>query len=369
MGISSDAWVSTVTEAWYGSSMSPDQFQQMWQTFLSSPDVKYLPANATPEEIHALYLQFIAHQISSVDPWFAQIAQEVLGPLSDADVQQILQSFLALPQVVSMRQPASQDAYHTLFGQYLSSIVLSQNSWYQNATQAVYGPMTQDNLETLVLSFVMSPAVGALPPSATAADYQQLYMQFLSSALQQAHQIEQATAVSPEAVAQGKILMSIFELLAKMTEQTSIAQITDGQVINYLTQKQEQYAQMLANVPLYVGGGIADLGLNATLKTLGLTTNVSVTNPNVPSSTFDNVQSPDIGLQFWWNMVTYGQSPPPNGLPPFDGTVTPAPGTNVPIVQLVSQMIAEQATTLDCGTVSGGAYNGTHMLLILTPQS
>ena len=95
-----------------------------------------------------------------------------------------------------MRQPASQDAYHTLFGQYLSSDRPLSQSWYQNATQAVYGPMTQDNLETLVLSFVMSPAVGALPPSATAADYQS-GTQFLSSALQQAHQIEQATAVSP----------------------------------------------------------------------------------------------------------------------------------------------------------------------------
>jgi hypothetical protein len=291
MGIASDAWFSTVTQEWYGSTFTPDQFQQMWQEFLSSPDVKYLPANATEEDYHRLFLQFIAPQIIAADPWFAQITQAAYGSsLTDAEVKQIVESFLALPEVLALRQPASQAEYHTIYLRFISQIILSQDTWYKNATLQFYGETTADQLQQILLEFLSSPAVLALPSTATAEDYQSLYIQFLYSHLKQTYQISVATAVSPDTVAQSKVLWSVFNLLSNMITTMSIAQIRDSEVMLYLTEKRNEYAKMLAAVPLYVGTGTVDTSLNDTLAKQGLEGYAAVTNNliNVDVSHFNS---------------------------------------------------------------------------------
>ena len=281
MGISSDTWFATITQEWYGSTFTPDQFQQMWAAFLSSPDVKYLPANATDEDYRSLFLQFIAPQICASDPWFAQITQAAYGnSLTDDQVQEIIKSFLALPQVVQMAQPASQSAWHSLYAAFIGQIILSQDSWFENAITQFYGETTPEQMEQILMSFLTSDAVKALPSNATIEDYQRLFMQYLTSNLEHTYQVSAATTVSPNTVIQSEILSKIYDLLSQMITTTSIAQIRDGNVMLYLTKKKNEYGKMLASLPLYVGSGTVDQSLNNKLTSLHLEGHAVTTNLN-----------------------------------------------------------------------------------------
>jgi hypothetical protein len=350
MGISSDTWFSSVTKEWYGTSLTPDQFHTMWQEFLSSPDVKYLPANATAEDYHRLFLQFIAPRISEADPWFAQITQAAYGnSLTDAQVEQILKSFLALPEVLSLRQPATEADYHRLYLRFIAQLILTQDPWFENATLQLYGKTTPDQLERLLLDFLASPEVLALPSTAAVEDYQRLYIAFLSSRLREVYRAEEATAVSPEAVAQSKLLYSIFEILAQMITTTSIAQIRDSEVMMYLTQKRNEYAKMLAAVPLYMGAGTVDKELNKVLSSEGVEGYVTTTN---------NISNPN-GIKHWNSSLYWIQNDvynliAQNGLSPILSTVLQG---QVDVINQTGQTVTyyDSPEYYDL-TVSGGGY-------------
>jgi hypothetical protein len=281
MGISSDTWFSTITQEWYGSTFTPDQFQQMWAAFLSSPAVKYLPANATDEDYRRLFLQFIAPQICSSDPWFTQITQAAYGnSLTNDQVREIIKSFLALPQVIQMAQPASQSTWHSLYATFIGQIILSQNSWFENAITQFYGETTPEQMEQILMDFLTSDTVKALPSTAIIEDYQRLFMQYLTSSLEHTYQVSAATAVSPDTVIQSEVLSKIYDLLSQMITTTSIAQIRDGEVMLYLTQKKNEYGKMLASIPLYAGSGTVDQALNKTLTSLHLEGQAVTTNLN-----------------------------------------------------------------------------------------
>ncbi len=262
MGIVSDTWFSYVTREWYGKDFTQDQFQEMWREFLLSSEVRALPANATPEEYRRLYLQFIAHHILDTNPWFAQITQAAHGnTLTDAEVEQIIRYFLTLPEVLSLPATATEADYRRLFLRFIARLILEQDPWYQRATLQLYGETTAQELERLLLDFLGSPEVIALPVTATPEDYQRLYVKFLSSKLNRAYQAELATTASPEAIAKSKLMYSIFEILAEMLTTTSVTQIRETEVVTFLTKKREEYTKMLSHVPLYVGTGTVDLEL------------------------------------------------------------------------------------------------------------
>ncbi len=279
MGISSDTWFSSVTREWYGTSLTPDQYQQKWEEFLTSDAVRSLPANATPEDYHRLYLQFIATQIKSTDPWFAQMTQAAYGnTLSDVEVDQIIRYFLTLPEVLALPATATEADYHRLFLRFIAQLILAQDPWFMKATVQFYGQTTDDELARILLDFLGSPEVIALPSTATEDDYKRLYLQYISSHLKRIYQAEAVTGASPEAVAKSKLMYSIFEILAQMITTTSIAQIKDSEVIAYLTHKREEYIKMLTKVPLYTGTGTVDVDFAASLTKAGYEPYVTITN-------------------------------------------------------------------------------------------
>jgi hypothetical protein len=179
-----------------------------------------------------------------------------------------------------MKQPASQDAWHSLYATYIGQIILSQDAWYQNATLQFYGETTEAQMEQILMGFLTSDAVKALPSTATEDDYHRLYMQYITSHLENVYQVSVATNVSPDTVAQSEILSTVFDLLAQMITTTSVAQIRDSQVMLYLTQKKNEYAKMLASVPLYTGTGTVDESTNDQLYKRELEGKVQTTNLN-----------------------------------------------------------------------------------------
>lgn len=361
MGISPDIWFSTITEEWYGDTLTPDQFQQMWQEFLSSPDVKYLPANATPEDYHRLYLQFIAPHISQADPWFAQVTQAAYGnTLTDNEVQQILKSFLQLPEVLALPSTARTADYHQLYLRFLAQRILSVDPWFQNAIVKFYGEVTADEQERILLDFLGSPEVLALPASATTEDYQRLFVKFVSSHLNLIHQTEAATATSPEAVAQSKVLWSVFELLAQMITTTSIAQIRDSEVINYLTQKRNEYAKMLSKVPLYAGSGSVDLTLANDLSKKGLEGYVTVTNNLDNCNGIDHWNSTLNVCEWYWTdgLIVTGATLKARLSSVFQGLVDQINATGRTTVYYDSPSYKD-------GTWSGGGYTKVMVIKVV----
>jgi flagellar hook-basal body complex protein FliE len=360
MGISPDIWLSTITEEWYGDTLTSDQFQQMWQEFLSSPEVKYLPANATPEDYHRLYLQFIAPHISQADPWFTQITQAAFGnTLTPSEVQELLKSFLELPEVLALPSSARAADFHQLYLRFLAQKILSVDPWYTNAIVQFFGNVTTDEQERILLDFLGSSEVLALPTSATTEDYQRLFVKFISSHLNLIHQAEAATAASPEAAAQSKVMWSIFELLAQMITTTSIAQIRDSEVINYLTQKRNEYAKMLSEVPLYTGSGSVDLSLAKDLSNKGVEGYVTIAN---------NLQNINVG--HWGSTLNVCEWYWTTGLIVTGATLKATLST---VLQgLVDQINATGRTTVyydspsyHDGTWSGGGYTKVMVIKVV----
>lgn len=298
MSIPSDTWVSSVTQKWYGNTLTSDQFEEMWRAFLASDAVRALPANATVEEYHRLYLQFIADQIIDADPWFAQITRAAYqSSISDAEIRQLVRDFLKLKEVLAMPQPATAADYHRLYLRYLTQIVLSEDEWFTNATFQFYGQVSDDELEQILLDFLASPEVLALPSDATVEDYQRLYVQYLSSEHNKVYLSEAATSVSPEQIEQSKIMMKVFDLLADMISTSSIAQIRSMGAVMFLTKKREEYGKMLSQVPLYIGTGTVDLELNDHLVSLGLLPVVT----RVTDLVNGDIPDWDHSLFYWYN--------------------------------------------------------------------
>ena len=284
MKISSDPWFSSVTEGWYGSTSF--NFNDLWSAFLSSDDVKYLPASATDAEYRQLYLKFlvqrpeIAANILAANSWFRADTNALYAPAqlplpspasaifqptqlsvpTDAELLDLVQAFLALPEVLDL-SGASIERYRPLFIRFVVANILASDTHqgYSNAIDQFCGTTLLGERRKIMFAFLSSPEVLSLPPLADAEDYARLFITFLTSSLNQTYRSEQATALSPEAIEQYKVLWSVFDILADMLTTTSLSQIRGGQTIRFATAKRQAYVDMLTRTPIYKGTGIIDL--------------------------------------------------------------------------------------------------------------
>ena len=267
MGISSNSWFASVYETWLGTSMS----QSTWESFLSDNDVQQLAANNT-SDYQRLYLQKFIASTFGQDAIVKGLTQEAYPGATDDQTKTLIQSFFEQPQVLALPATATKQDYYTLYWAYLFETALlndpTVSAWFQSTAEQFCGSVTQSQLQQIIAAFLATSSVQSLPSSATLEDYQRLFIQYLSSALNQTHIAEQVTGQSPEAVQQYKILWSVFGLLAQMLSTMTISQIRNAVAVQFLQQKRSVGAGGYDKAPTYVGDGTIDSSVLSTLKTL-----------------------------------------------------------------------------------------------------
>lgn len=267
MSISSNSWFSSVYETWLGTSIS----QSTWESFLSDSDVQQVAANDTAD-YQKLYLQKLIATSFSQDAIVQALTQEAYPGATADQTKALIQAFFELPQVLALPSSATKQDYYDLYWGYLFETVLLNDpvvsAWFQSATEQFCGSVTSSQLQQIVATFLATKSVRSLPATATLEDYQRLFIQYLSSEINQTHIAEQVTGQSPEAVQQYKIVWTVFGLLSKMISAMSISQIRNAQAVQFLLQKRNEGASAYTRVPAYKGTGEVDADLTGTLKLL-----------------------------------------------------------------------------------------------------
>ena len=260
MGSASNVWFSTVYQTWLGTPMS----QSTWEGFLSDSDVQKLAANDTTD-YQRLYLQKFISTSFSQDSVVQALTQEAFPGASTEQTQVLIQMFFAQSQVLSLPATASKQDYYSLYWQFLSRTVLlsdpNVSQWFLNTTEQLFGSVSVDQFEQILSDFFATSSVQSLPSTASLSDYQRLYVQYLSSTVNQTHIAEQVLGQSPEAVQQYKILWAVFELLAKMLSEMTISQIRNAVAVQFLTEKRSIGATAYTEAPVYIGSGNVSLSL------------------------------------------------------------------------------------------------------------
>ena len=267
MSISSNSWFSSVYQTWLGTQMS----QTTWESFLTDSDVQQLAANDTAD-YRRLYLQKFISSTFSQDSVVQALTQEVLPGATSEETQELVQSFFELPQVTALPDSATKQSYYTLYWAYLFEMTILNDpdtaQWYSSTTEQFLGTDAGNSLPQILASFLATPAVQSLPQSATTEDYQRLYIQYLSSSVNQTHLAEMVTGQSPEAIQQYKVLWSVFELLARMLDAMTISQIRNAIAVHFFVQKRSSAASAYEKAPIYVGKGVVNVDLINDLKDL-----------------------------------------------------------------------------------------------------
>lgn len=285
MGISTNSWFSSVYETWLGTSIS----QSTWEDFLSDSDVQQVAANDTAD-YQRLYLQKLISTSFSQDAIVQALTQETYPGATADQTKALIKAFFEQPQVLALPAIATKQEYYDLYWGYLFETVLLNDpvvsAWFQNATEQFFGSVSPSQLQQIVATFLATKSVRSLPSTATLEDYQRLFIQYLSSEINQTHIAEQVTGQSPEAIQQYKIVWTVFGLLSKMISTMSISQIRNSQAVDFLLKKRNQGAGAYTRVPTYVGSGQINDDLIDSLSILYVAPNRNMNFPTSADSVF-----------------------------------------------------------------------------------
>ena len=257
MGISTNSWFSSVYETWLGTSMS----QSTWEGFLSDSDVQQVAANNTTD-YQRLYLQKLIATSFGQDTIVQALTQEAYPGATEDQTKALIRAFFEQPQVLSLPATATKQEYYDLYWGYLFETALLNDpvvsAWFQNTTEQFCGSVSSSQLQQIVATFLATKPIRSLPSTASLEDYQRLFIQYLSSEVNQTHIAEQVTGQSPEAIQQYKIVWTVFGLLSKMISTMSVSQIRNALAVEFLTQKRSIGAGAYDRVPAYIGQGLID---------------------------------------------------------------------------------------------------------------
>jgi hypothetical protein len=81
------------------------------------------------------------------------------------------------------------------------------------------------------------------------------YLNFLRSQLQKTYQAESLENLSPKENEQRKVVFTIFDILLTLLKASLTTQMTTGDVMDFFTQKEKSYADLMARVFFYIGTG------------------------------------------------------------------------------------------------------------------
>jgi hypothetical protein len=82
-----------------------------------------------------------------------------------------------------------------------------------------------------------------------------LYLQFLADLTTDVRVSEAANALSPDEVTQRQVVFNVYDVLTTLLNSVTVSQIANTAVLNFLTQKQSTYADLIGNAITYIGSG------------------------------------------------------------------------------------------------------------------
>ncbi len=144
---------------------------------------------------------------------------------------------------------------------------------YQNGQLTAAGGVLLSQFATMLASIPESQ-------KQTPDQLNALYLQFLAQKTMDIRISEESNALSPEEISQRHLVYSVYDILLTLLNTVTTNEIATSAVLNFLSQKEKTYTDMMAKTTMYIGTG--------TIYTQGDSRKVS---PSYPASTADATQT------------------------------------------------------------------------------